>query len=143
VRFTRAPAGNLETLNEIPKKLGIDIRAELLKFHAEKYSSNIMKLAVFGRGECSLFLLNESKASSQSCTSCRLVFFFFFIDLLKLFAEDLDTLQRWVAEKFSAVKNLQLKKPAWPGRPFCPENHQASTHLFFFFFVIRCHGSHC
>jgi hypothetical protein len=78
VRFTRAPAGNLETLNEIPKKLGIDIRAELLKFHAEKYSSNIMKLAVFGRGECSLFLLNESKASSQSCTSCRLVFFFFF-----------------------------------------------------------------
>lgn len=53
-------AGNLVTLNEIPKNMGIDIRAELLKFHAEKYSSNIMKVVVFGKGESALFCVSVS-----------------------------------------------------------------------------------
>ncbi|KAI8639740.1 Metalloenzyme, LuxS/M16 peptidase-like protein [Parasitella parasitica] len=41
--------GNLETLMENPKKLGLDIRQELLKFHENYYSANIMKLTVIGR----------------------------------------------------------------------------------------------
>ncbi|KAI8981618.1 Metalloenzyme, LuxS/M16 peptidase-like protein [Mycotypha africana] len=41
--------GNLETLMEKPKLLGIDIRDELLNFHDKYYSANIMKLAVIGR----------------------------------------------------------------------------------------------
>jgi insulysin len=42
--------GNLETLMDNPKKLGLDIRQELLKFHDHYYSANIMKLTVIGKG---------------------------------------------------------------------------------------------
>ena len=42
-------SGNIETLKEIPEKLGLNIREELLQFHKEKYSSNIMALCVIGR----------------------------------------------------------------------------------------------
>ncbi|CAO3593944.1 unnamed protein product [Absidia cylindrospora] len=41
--------GSLETLYEQPKQLGMDIRDELLKFHDNYYSANIMKLCIFGR----------------------------------------------------------------------------------------------
>lgn len=41
---------------ENPKKLGLDIRQELLKFHDTYYSANIMKLTVIGKGLCFLFV---------------------------------------------------------------------------------------
>ncbi|XP_018331415.1 insulin-degrading enzyme [Agrilus planipennis] len=41
--------GNKETLDVIPKKKGINVRSELLKFHEQWYSSNIMALAVLGK----------------------------------------------------------------------------------------------
>ncbi|KAK9711990.1 metalloprotease, partial [Basidiobolus ranarum] len=41
--------GNLQTLWDGPIEQGLDVRAELLKFHAKYYSSNIMKLVVLGR----------------------------------------------------------------------------------------------
>ncbi|CDH56832.1 a-pheromone processing metallopeptidase ste23 [Lichtheimia corymbifera JMRC:FSU:9682] len=41
--------GNLETLYDSPKAKGQDIRAELLKFHDNYYSANIMKLCILGR----------------------------------------------------------------------------------------------
>ncbi|OBZ83270.1 Insulin-degrading enzyme [Choanephora cucurbitarum] len=41
--------GNLETLCESPKRKGQDIRQELLKFHDNYYSANIMKLCILGR----------------------------------------------------------------------------------------------
>ncbi|ORE11774.1 hypothetical protein BCV72DRAFT_197111 [Rhizopus microsporus var. microsporus] len=41
--------GNLETLLERPKKMGLDVREELLKFHDAYYSANIMKLVILGR----------------------------------------------------------------------------------------------
>ncbi|KAM3578800.1 metalloprotease [Umbelopsis sp. WA50703] len=41
--------GNLETLFDNPKRLGLDIRDELLKFHDKYYSANIMKLCIVGR----------------------------------------------------------------------------------------------
>ncbi|RUS32698.1 Metalloenzyme, LuxS/M16 peptidase-like protein [Jimgerdemannia flammicorona] len=41
--------GNLETLRESPRRQGLDIRQELLKFHESYYSANIMKLCVLGR----------------------------------------------------------------------------------------------
>ncbi|CAO3650854.1 unnamed protein product [Cunninghamella echinulata] len=41
--------GNSETLKHQPKELGLDIRDELLKFHDNYYSANIMKLCIFGR----------------------------------------------------------------------------------------------
>ncbi|ORZ13145.1 Metalloenzyme, LuxS/M16 peptidase-like protein [Absidia repens] len=41
--------GNLETLMETPKRLGLDVREELLRFHNDYYSANIMRLCVLGR----------------------------------------------------------------------------------------------
>ncbi|KAI9316323.1 Metalloenzyme, LuxS/M16 peptidase-like protein [Dichotomocladium elegans] len=41
--------GNLETLSEGPKRRGVDVRQELLKFHQTYYSANIMKLCVLGQ----------------------------------------------------------------------------------------------
>ncbi|CAG8625900.1 11505_t:CDS:10 [Acaulospora morrowiae] len=44
--FSQFGVGNLESLKEIPLKLGLDVREELMKHHKKYYSSNIMKLAV-------------------------------------------------------------------------------------------------
>ena len=41
--------GNLETLRDAPRKRGVDIRREFIKFHSEHYSANLMKLVVLGR----------------------------------------------------------------------------------------------
>ncbi|KAI8378795.1 Metalloenzyme, LuxS/M16 peptidase-like protein [Choanephora cucurbitarum] len=41
--------GNLETLMDTPKKLGLDTRQELLKFHDTYYSANLMRLVIVGR----------------------------------------------------------------------------------------------
>lgn len=41
--------GNAKTLGEDPKKAGVDIRAELLRFHERYYSANLMRLVVLGR----------------------------------------------------------------------------------------------
>lgn len=43
--------GNKDTLLIIPRSKNVDIRQELLKFHAKFYSANIMSLAVLGRGK--------------------------------------------------------------------------------------------
>ena len=46
--------GNKSTLCDIPKSQNIDVREELLKFHKQWYSANIMSLAVIGKGISSL-----------------------------------------------------------------------------------------
>ncbi|CRK98493.1 CLUMA_CG011850, isoform A, partial [Clunio marinus] len=47
--YSKFGTGNKETLLDIPKEKGIDIRSELIKFHKNWYSSNIMNLAIFGK----------------------------------------------------------------------------------------------
>uniref|UniRef100_T1ISN5 Insulin-degrading enzyme n=1 Tax=Strigamia maritima TaxID=126957 RepID=T1ISN5_STRMM len=47
--FAKFGTGNKKTLDEIPKSNGINVREELLKFHSQWYSSNIMALAVLGK----------------------------------------------------------------------------------------------
>ncbi|KAK9470594.1 Metalloenzyme, LuxS/M16 peptidase-like protein [Dipodascopsis tothii] len=47
--YAKFSTGNLETLRDGPEAKGIDVRAELLKFHAKYYSANVMKLVVLGR----------------------------------------------------------------------------------------------
>ncbi|KAL2641367.1 hypothetical protein R1flu_008954 [Riccia fluitans] len=47
--FHKFGTGNLDTLEVKPKALGIDTRAELLKFYEARYSSNLMCFAVYGR----------------------------------------------------------------------------------------------
>lgn len=47
--MTKFGTGNLQTLRDAPRELGRDIRAELLAFHKEYYSADIMRLCVVGR----------------------------------------------------------------------------------------------
>lgn len=42
--------GNLQTLDIGPKARGVDTRDELVKFYKANYSSNLMRLVVYGRG---------------------------------------------------------------------------------------------
>ena len=44
--------GNEQTLREGPKDRGLDIREELIKFYDATYSSNLMRLVVYGKGVC-------------------------------------------------------------------------------------------
>lgn len=41
--------GNLETLGTTPRAAGLDVRQQVVDFHARYYSSNLMRLAVYGR----------------------------------------------------------------------------------------------
>lgn len=41
--------GNLQTLGRIPEEKGIDVRARLIDFYKQHYTSSIMKLVVIGR----------------------------------------------------------------------------------------------
>ncbi|MCJ1484182.1 Insulinase (Peptidase M16), partial [Schaereria dolodes] len=41
--------GNLQTLRDEPRKRGVQIREEFMKFHGKHYSANRMKLVVLGR----------------------------------------------------------------------------------------------
>jgi len=47
--YSKFGTGNKETLLDIPKQKGVDIRQELMDFHQQWYSSNIMNLAIFGK----------------------------------------------------------------------------------------------
>nr|AAA28439.1 insulin-degrading enzyme [Drosophila melanogaster] len=47
--YSKFGSGNKTTLSEIPKSKNIDVRDELLKFHKQWYSANIMCLAVIGK----------------------------------------------------------------------------------------------
>lgn len=48
--YSKFGTGNKETLDTIPKEKGIQVREELLKFHKQWYSANLMSLAVLGQG---------------------------------------------------------------------------------------------
>ncbi|KAJ3300130.1 Insulinase (Peptidase M16) [Borealophlyctis nickersoniae] len=47
--YRKFGTGNLETLRDIPKANGQDIRKILLDFHSKYYSANIMKLVILGK----------------------------------------------------------------------------------------------
>ena len=44
-------SGNKSSLETQPKKQGIDTYRELVKFHRQHYSSNLMALAILGKGK--------------------------------------------------------------------------------------------
>lgn len=47
--FHHFSTGNLQTLRDEPRKRGVDVRKEFIKFHDEHYSANLMKLVVLGK----------------------------------------------------------------------------------------------
>lgn len=47
--YHKFSTGNLSTLKDGPSSQGIEVRDEFMKFHAEQYSANRMKLVILGR----------------------------------------------------------------------------------------------
>ncbi|AJV59003.1 ADQ_G0038370.mRNA.1.CDS.1 [Saccharomyces cerevisiae] len=47
--YHKFSTGNIETLGTLPKENGLNVRDELLKFHKNFYSANLMKLCILGR----------------------------------------------------------------------------------------------
>ena len=47
--YSKFGTGNLKTLQTEPEKLGLNVRDELLKFHTQYYSSNLMTLCLLGK----------------------------------------------------------------------------------------------
>ncbi|KAF9388399.1 Insulinase (Peptidase M16) [Mortierella sp. AD011] len=47
--YSQFGTGSLETLQDGPAREGINVRDELIKFHSQYYSANIMKLVILGR----------------------------------------------------------------------------------------------
>lgn len=47
--YSKFGTGNKKTLDEIPRKNGLNVRDKLLKFHSDWYSANIMALVVLGK----------------------------------------------------------------------------------------------
>lgn len=47
--FHKFGSGNFKTLRDGPKDMGINLRGELLRFHEQFYSANIMKVVVLGK----------------------------------------------------------------------------------------------
>ena len=55
--YSKFGTGSKETLEIIPKQKNIDVRQQLLKFHNDYYSANIMALSVLGKGSISFLKL--------------------------------------------------------------------------------------
>lgn len=55
--YKKFGSGSKATLCEIPKQKNIEVRDELLKFHKQWYSANIMSLAVIGKGDARNYVL--------------------------------------------------------------------------------------
>lgn len=54
--FSKFGTGNRETLDVIPKQMGINVRDRLLEFHEKYYSANIMSLCILGKGKATISL---------------------------------------------------------------------------------------
>ncbi|KAG5457541.1 MAG: Metalloenzyme, LuxS/M16 peptidase-like protein, partial [Olpidium bornovanus] len=78
---------DLTTLKEIPERLGLNIREELLKFYRRYYSANVMRAAVLGRG--------GARAT----------------------AESIDDLTKLVTEKFGPIVNYNVDEEHFASQP--------------------------
>ena len=47
--FSRFATGDLSTLRDRPAEVGLNVREILLKFHADHYSANMMKVCIYGK----------------------------------------------------------------------------------------------
>lgn len=47
--YSKFGTGNLSTLKTEPEKLGLNVREELLRFHTQHYSANLMSLCLLGK----------------------------------------------------------------------------------------------
>jgi len=54
--FSKFGTGNKETLDIIPKRMGINVRDRLLEFHQKYYSANVMSLCILGKGKPIIYL---------------------------------------------------------------------------------------
>lgn len=101
--------GNKNTLWTLPREKNIDVREELLQFHSKWYSSNVMALAILGKGK----------------VFCKKKNYFDVSFLL----ESLDELQEIVVKLFSDVEDKGVEAPRWEEHPFKEEHYRTYTFV--------------
>lgn len=107
--YKKFGSGSKATLFEIPKQQGIDVRDELLKFHKDWYSANIMSLAIIGKGIPLILYYNFKRLCIQ---------------FILIFDKDsLDDLEKMVLEKFSEIENKNVERPRWPREPYADDQY--------------------
>lgn len=138
--------GNKDTLDTIPKSKGINTRDELLKFHSKYYSSNIMSLAVLGKGEWRILLLYRLYWGKQFqyinhiwmmnhafwhlfSTAVHMIWGILLQFVCVLSSESLDELSEMVAPLFSPVENKSVDIPFWSEGPYGPEHVKVSLQM--------------
>ena len=57
--------GSIDTLWNIPKEKGVEVREELIRFHKEHYSANLVTITVLGR--CVILGLNGASSRRRPC----------------------------------------------------------------------------
>jgi insulysin len=116
--------GNWDTLEVKAKEKGLDTRLELLKFYDSHYSANLMHLVVYGKGfhRAILPFFLHCITSYSHLKSFPLLMFV-------AIAENLDSLQNLVENKFSDIRNVGRKPFSFPGRPCTSEHLQVYSLL--------------
>lgn len=114
--------GSLETLKVVPAEKGIDIRELLMKFHSKYYSSNIMSVAVLGKGT----LFESSVFFYFSWEILNFIFMIINIEIFNyhwlhiIFPESLDELEAMVVPKFKDILDKGAETPTFPDHPLGP-----------------------
>ncbi|KAG7298348.1 hypothetical protein JYU34_017950 [Plutella xylostella] len=104
--------GNKDTLDRIPKEKGIDVRAELLKFHGAWYSADIMTLAVCGKD--TLDRIPKEKGIDVRAELLKFHGAWYSADIMTLAVCGKDTLDRIPKEKGIDVRaELLMFHGAW------------------------------
>uniref|UniRef100_A0A915HZ04 Insulin-degrading enzyme n=1 Tax=Romanomermis culicivorax TaxID=13658 RepID=A0A915HZ04_ROMCU len=103
--YSKFGTGNRKTLLEDARAKNLDPRRELLKFHDENYSSNLMCLAAGSHGD----ILRNIYPTYMS-RHIR--------DIRK---ESLDELAQMVVPIFAKIPNKNLTAPEWPEHPYGSE----------------------
>jgi insulysin len=120
--------GNKFTLKDSTALQGIDLRARLLEFHETYYSANQARPPCRWRGARVAAAARDthrrrwrSAPATELCkvlTRLRRVFLGAQMTLAVCGRDDLDTLEKWVTDKFADVPNRDVPPPeaAWGGK---------------------------
>ncbi|MGH0158734.1 UNVERIFIED_CONTAM: hypothetical protein FKN15_052350 [Acipenser sinensis] len=100
--FSKFGTGNKLTLETRPSKEGIDIRQELLQFHSNSYSSNLMALCVLGRGWVNTLVGGQKEGAKG---------FMFFIINVDLTEEGLLHVEDIIFHMFQYIQKLRTEGP--------------------------------
>lgn len=122
--YAKFSTGNKMTLFDSLREKSINVRDELIKFHAKYYSSNIMALTIVAKGIYLSFFNN------YNFLLCLLNFNLF------LMTESLDEMESRYAPLFVNIPNLNISPKTWSSTPWTKEYLQVCISYFIFISML-------